>query len=114
LAWRLAEETLALLRSDLAGAEAMLPFASSVVAQLARGADAADEGATARRVAAVVRSAASGPLEVAAADLCADPPLFAAFFQNLDLLFAAPVPEADAVSGLVMAALERAAESGAP
>lgn len=109
----LADGTVALLRSELPGAEAMLPFAAAVVAQLARGADARGEAAAARRVGAMVRAAAAGPLDVAAADLCTDSPLFAAFFQNLDLLFAAPVPEADAVSGLVMVALERAAEGDA-
>jgi hypothetical protein len=86
----------------------MLPFASAVVAQLAGG--AGGEAEIARRVAAMVRASGVGPPEVAAEALCADPPLFAAFFQNLDLLFAAPAPEADAVSGLVMAALERAGE----
>ena len=106
----LSDANVALLRSELAGAAAMLPFASAVVTQLARGAGAGAEAAIARRVAAMVRASAGGPLEVAAEALCADPPLFAAFFQNLDLLFAAPVPEADAVSGLVMAALARAGE----
>jgi hypothetical protein len=88
----------------------MLPFASAVVTQLARGAGAGAEAAIARRVAAMVRAPGTGPLEVAAEALRADPPLFAAFFQNLDLLFDAPAAEADAVSGLVMAALERAGE----
>jgi hypothetical protein len=102
--------TAALLGADLAGADALLPFAAAVVAQLAWSADAGAEAAIARRVAAMVRAASAGPLEVAAAELRADPPLFAAFFQNLDLLFAAPVPESDAVSALVMAALEGAVE----
>jgi hypothetical protein len=88
----------------------MLPFAAAVVAQLAWGGEAGAEAAVAHRVAAMVRAAAAGPLPVAAAELRADPPLFAAFFQNLDLLFAAPVPESDAVSALVMAALEEVAE----
>jgi hypothetical protein len=106
----LLEATVALLRAELADADAMLPFASAVVTQLAWGADAEAEAGIARRVAAMVRAAAAGPLEVAAVELRADPPLFAALFQNLDLLFAAPVPESDAVSALVMAALEGAAE----
>jgi hypothetical protein len=106
----LSDATTALLRSELAGAEAMIPFASAVVTQLARGAEVGADMEIARRVAAMVRASSTGPLEVAAEALRSDPPLFAAFFQNLDLLFGAPVPESDAVSGLVMAALERVEE----
>ena len=44
-----------------------------------------------------------------AAALLADPPLFAAAFQNVDLLFLASSPHADTVASRVMRALELAA-----
>jgi hypothetical protein len=106
----MSEATRALLRSELRGMDGMIPFASAVVAQLARGAGAGAESGIGRRVAAMVRASTAGPLEVAAEALRSDPPLFAAFFQNLDLLFDAPPAESDAVSGLVMAALEGVTE----
>ena len=104
----LAEATLTLLRAKLGGVE-MVPFATAVVTQLSLSPGAtADEGATARGVVRLIRAASAGDIEDAAAELYANPALFAAFFQNLDLLFAVPLPVADAVTGLVMAALERA------
>ena len=98
-----------LLRDGL-GEGSILYFAETVVAQLAgtKGATA-DERATAHRVLALIRAAAAGRGGEAAADLHADPPLFAAFFQNLDLLLPAD-PLGDAVSAVVMAALARAVE----
>ena len=104
----LAAATMALLHAEL-GSAAMLPFATAVVTQLSLSPGAtADEVATARHVVGLVRSACAGAIGDAAAELHANPALFAAFFQNLDLLFAVPPPDADAVSAVVMAALERA------
>lgn len=98
-----------LLRDGL-GEGSILHFAEAVVGQLAgtKGATA-DERATAHRVLALIRAAAAGRGGEAAADLHADPPLFAAFFQNLDLLVPAD-SLGDAVSAVLLAALERAAE----
>lgn len=53
----------------------------------------------------------------AAHDLAGDPALLAAFFQNIDLLYADRFPRADAVSALILRALELSASiprSGGP
>lgn len=95
---------------------AALPFAEAVIAQVAHplGAPpAARPGARERLVARrVVRLLAASvrpdPAPArAAARLAGDPTLLAAAFQNVDLLYAHRCPRADAVSLLVMGAIER-------
>lgn len=54
----------------------------------------------------------AGPAPGAPAQLRHDPPLLAAFFQNVDLLYAHGYRDADAVSALVMRALEGLDEDG--
>jgi hypothetical protein len=49
-------------------------------------------------------------LDRAARELAHAPPLLAAFYQNIDLLYGCGYESADAVSALVMRALERSAE----
>ena len=61
-------------------------------------------GAAARAVLVAGRQAAPAR---AAARLAGDAPLLAAAFQNVDLLYAHRCPRADAVSLLVMGAVER-------
>jgi len=93
-----------------------LPFATAVVAQVAHplGAPAAAhpsrrERAVGRRlVRLLAASVGDAPAVERAADaLAGDPPLLAAAFQNVDLLYAHACPAADRVSLLVMGAIER-------
>lgn len=53
-------------------------------------------------------------LDEAAHELASHAPVLAAFFQNIDLLYADGFAEADAVSALVMRALEFSAEMPHP
>lgn len=101
---------------------ALAPFVQAVVAQLGRAPGAADASVAAERLRDLIRAAAADEVDVAAAQLLADPPLFAALFQNLDLLFlpagptdpaardahSAATATADALSAAVMLALQRA------
>jgi hypothetical protein len=95
---------------------AALPFAEAVVAQVAHPLGAppasrpgARERLVARRVARLLAaSVRPDPAPArAAARLAADAPLLAAAFQNVDLLYAHRCARADAVSLLVMGAIER-------
>ena len=105
----------ALLRERLAADPAALPFAEAVFAQLVgpagalAGAPPAARDALAVHLADTLLAGARDP-EAAAPRLLAEPPLAAAFFQNLDLLYASASPHADAISLLLMRALELAAE----
>lgn len=105
-----APETAALLRERLGDRDPALPFAEAVVLQaahpLGRAATKRREVETAARVADILHERRSGsqPGEAAAA-LAADPELLAAFFQNIDLLYAQADPHADVVSGWIMRAL---------
>ncbi|HET6231990.1 MAG TPA: hypothetical protein VFE05_18095 [Longimicrobiaceae bacterium] len=93
--------------------DAVRPFVDAVVAQVARPLGVRDVPASAEaRVRAVVANliarasdptpAARVPAELLVADLV----LLAAFFQNVDLLYDGGYAHADAVSMLVMHALE--------
>ena len=53
-------------------------------------------------------------LHEAAFALASSPPMLAAFYQNIDLLYADRFADADAVSALVMRALEHSAEMPRP
>ena len=53
-------------------------------------------------------------LDEAAFELASSPPMLAAFYQNVDLLYNAGFPDADAVSALIMRALEHSAELPGP
>lgn len=55
---------------------------------------------------AITEPAALGRRDLAAHDLANDPALLAAFFQNIDLLYADRFVRADAVSALILRALE--------
>jgi hypothetical protein len=90
------------------------PFVRAVVRQLAgstvpdpSGAagdpDARTEAAVRRLVGAAVEGGSTAAL---GAELAGDVPLLASFFQNVDLLYAHGYADADAVSALIMAALE--------
>ena len=107
--------------------EAALPFVRAVISQLLapHDADAAPPGADqvrhlGDRVVALVQAAAesgadrgtSAQPEAAAVALAHDAPMLAAFFQNIDLLYEAECPDANAVSTTVMRALERLESSG--
>lgn len=104
---RLHDATLDWLRGRFGADGAALPFARAVTLQLARppgrAASAAAELEAARRVAEPLEAPAAPG---APARLAADPELLAAFFQNVDLLFAHGFPGADQVALLVMTALE--------
>lgn len=93
-----------------------LPFVEAVVVQLvyplggpAPASPEEAERAVGDRVVAMLGASTADPhfTARAAADLAADAALLAAFFQNVDLLHSHRCPHADAVSLLVMAALER-------
>ncbi|HET6764777.1 MAG TPA: hypothetical protein VFH27_13925 [Longimicrobiaceae bacterium] len=96
------------------------PFVRAVVQQLCASTGAygqPEEGAAEARVERAARGfvdrAMSGepPAELGAG-LADDVPLLAAFFQNVDLLYEHGYAQADAVSGLIMAALERLEAAG--
>ena len=59
-----------------------------------------------------VERGASAQHEAAAGALAHDAPMLAAFFQNIDLLYEAECPDANAVSSTIMRALERLEASG--
>jgi hypothetical protein len=98
-----------------------LEFVEAVVVQVAhplgsasRDGAAGHESMVTDRVLRLLRSAVGDDASVTAAanDLATEPPLLAAFFQNLDLLPPAGFPPADAVGLLVMLALSRLEETG--
>lgn len=107
--------------------EAALPFVRAVISQLLAPYDAGGTPPAAEQVrqlgdrvvamvqaaseASAERSAAAQPEAVATA-LALDAPMLAAFFQNIDLLYEAECPDANAVSTTVMRALERLEGSG--
>ena len=111
-----------LLSERLAGDPGALRFAEAVFAQLTGPAGAlgaappAARDALALHLSELLLSApAVGENDALALRLIAEPPLAAAFFQNVDLLYRHDSPRADAVSALLMRALEIAAaeeESG--
>lgn len=88
----------------------LTPFLAAVAEQAARlaepdaSADAVAAEAAATRALALLQEPGT---DEAVERLLADAPLLAAFFQNLDLLYAHAAPPADAVAALVMRALER-------
>ena len=97
------------------------PFVAAVVRQLAYppatavpdGVVAGDGDARAESVAGALRrlvadaAAAGDRVETAAAKLAADVTLLASLFQNVDLLYEHGYAQADAVSMLVMRAMEK-------
>lgn len=103
-AWRASASA----RLEAAGRARALPFLAAAAQQVAghtrEGADAAGE-----RALSVLLTPDPG---AAARVLIAEPVLFAAFFQNLDLLYDAADPGADATSAIVLAALELAGHAG--
>ena len=109
-----------LLRERLGADPGAIPFAEAVLAQLTGPAGAfAGAPHTARdalelHLADVVLAAAATDPDELARRLLAEPPLAAAFFQNLDLLYTHTSPHADAVSALLMRTLELAAEHEVP
>ena len=62
------------------------------------------------RSAAAYRLSDDRALDEAALELASSPPMLAAFYQNIDLLYNDRFEDADAVSALVMRALEHSAE----
>ena len=106
---RLHPSTLELLRDRLGLAGPEHSFAGAVTLQLLRSAIAHGGGSLegehriAQRVAALVADP-DGAEGVAA--LARDAEMLSSFFQNVDLLYAASSPRADAVALLVMRALE--------
>lgn len=89
------------------------PFVEAVVAQARRASPAHEAGgreALERRVWGLLALAHRDEAALAES-LAADPPLFAAFFGNVDLLFDGNVPEAGAVGAAVMAAVEAVSAS---
>jgi hypothetical protein len=107
--------------------EASLPFVRAVISQLLAPHDTDAVPPTAEqvrhlgdRVVTLVQAAAeagaerapSAQHEAAAVALAHDAPMLAAFFQNIDLLYEAECPDANAVSSTVMRALERLEASG--
>lgn len=110
---RPSEDARALLRQALRPGTATLAFAEAVLVQVTRPPglllDPAREEAVASRIRALVDAAEGagearqpGPEHL----LAGDPELLAAFFQNVDLLYAADDPSADRISGWIMGALE--------
>lgn len=106
------------LRERLGEGSAALPFARAVLTQLtgtpgtAAPAPPRERRRTAEQVAELLRAGERGdPPEAPARALVAEPALAAAVFQNVDLLYAAGWPAADAISAVVMRTVELAAES---
>lgn len=66
------------------------------------------------RSAAAYRLQDDQALSEAAHELASSPPMLAAFYQNIDLLYNDRYVDADAVSALVMRALEHSAEMPRP
>lgn len=62
------------------------------------------------RAASALRAGDGSALAEGAFELASSPPLLAAFYQNIDLLYADGFADADAVSALIMRALEYSAE----
>ena len=104
------------LRDRLAADPGAIPFAEAVLAQLIgpagplAGAPLAARDALERHLADVVLATPGPDPDALARRLLAEPPLAAAFFQNLDLLYTHSSPSADSMSALLMRTLELAAE----
>jgi hypothetical protein len=64
----------------------------------------------AERIAGMIRAVEQGDTESVRAALSADPVILAAFFQNVDLLYADAHEHADAVSMVILEALHHATE----
>lgn len=80
-----------------------------------READAFGTAATlVERATAAARARDDIALDEAAIELATAPAMLAAFFQNIDLLYDSGFEDADAVSALIMRALERSAEMPSP
>ena len=114
------ERALTTARELLASEPAAIPFAVAVTIQLTgpagslANAPPSEEAALARRVAEIVLRA-GGELDGDAlvARLLEEPPLAAAFFQNVDLLYAHHCPCAEPVGALIMRAMEIASRADA-
>ena len=106
----------ALLREMLSADPGAIPFAEAVLAQLLgpagalAGAPMAARDALANHLADTILASAAAD-ETLAPRLLAEPPLAAAFFQNLDLLYTHASTHADAMSLLLMRTLELAEEA---
>jgi hypothetical protein len=88
-------------RSERGEAERRQPFVDAVTEQLGR-----HRAAPAAELVEAVRAVLDEPDEPTAARLLlADPPLLAAFFQNVDLLYEENAKVANTISGKVMHAL---------
>lgn len=110
---RPSEDARALLRRSLRAESATLAFAESVLVQVARPPGAPPDPTREQTVAARIRALVDAADRPADAEqpgpehlLASDPELLAAFFQNVDLLYAADDPSADRISGWIMGALE--------
>lgn len=111
-------EAARVLRERLGEGSAALPFARAVLAQLtgtpgaAAAASPRERRQLAEGVAELLRGAERGDSpDAPARALLAEPALASALFQNVDLLYAAGWAAADAVSAVVMRAVELAASA---
>ena len=101
----------ALLGPEEAGALSFLAAVAEQVVHHLRpeppvDAAATEEWAVASRALALMREAVEGEIDAPARRLLAEPEMLAAFFQNVDLLYAAAAREADAAGAVVMRAME--------
>lgn len=109
-----------LLRQRLSADPGAIPFAEAVLAQLIgpagalAGAPPAARHALEIHLADLLLASAAPADDALAARLLAEPALAAAFFQNLDLLYAHESLHADAMSALLMRTLELAAAEDTP
>ncbi|MDP9349132.1 MAG: hypothetical protein M3P24_08330 [Gemmatimonadota bacterium] len=86
-----------------AGHPSAFPFLEAVTGQVAHRGDPRDEWEVGKRALALLLDPRG---EGAEARLLAEPPMLAAFFQNVDLLFDHHDEAAEPVAALVMRALE--------
>jgi hypothetical protein len=99
------------LLDEAIGYAPMAPFARAVIEQLSSTMGATREpGEATTMLLALLRAAAvtERGIDEAATRLLTDPPLFAAVYENLDLLADVRGAPADSLSAAVMRALERA------
>lgn len=104
-------ETAMRLLDEAIGYAPMAPFARAVIRQLSATIGARQEpGEATAALLALLRAAAipQRGIEAAATRLLTDPALFAAVYENLDLLSDVRGAPADTISAAVMRALERA------
>lgn len=104
-------ETAMRLLDEAIGYAPMAPFARAVIEQLSATIGATREPGDATTALLALLRAASTPqrgIEIAAARLLTDPPLFAAVYENLDLLSDVGGAPADTLAAAVMRAMERA------